>query len=325
MKLDAAGARRGIEERVAKPLGVSLIDAVWGIHDVINETMAAAAKTHIAERGDNPQLATVAAFGGAGPVHAFGLARKLGAPRLLVPPNAGVGSATCFFTAPRAFDLMRSHKVPFATADFAKLEALLRELEAEGERTLRKAGATGPVSFARSIEARFIGQGSETTLPVPESDFIQLDAQALRRRFDQAYERLYGRTYPESPVEFVSFRVRASLPVKLLELPKIAAQGRASDALKGERKAYCGAAREYVPHAVYDRYRLPAGAEIAGPAIFEERESTVIVGAGGRARVDDFGFLWVDLPKKVETDAEGIAFPGVGEHEGAPQSGVAPS
>jgi N-methylhydantoinase A len=301
MKLDAAGARRGIEERVAKPLGVSPIDAIWGIHDLINETMAAAAKTHIAERGGNPQLVTVAAFGGAGPVHAFGLARKLGAARLLVPPNAGVGSATGFFTAPRAFDLMRSHKAPFDTADFTRLEALFRELEAEGERTLRKAGATGPVSFARSIEARFIGQGSETPLPVPERDFTRLDPQALRRRFDQAYERLYGRTYPESPVEFVSFRVRASLPVQLLELPKIAVKGRASDALKGERQAFCGAAREFIPHAVYDRYRLPAGAEIAGPAIFEERESTLVVGAGARARVDDFGFLWVDLPG-VETE-----------------------
>jgi N-methylhydantoinase A len=303
MKLDAAGARRGIEERVAKPLGVSPIDAIWGIHDLINETMAAAAKTHIAERGGNPQLVTVAAFGGAGPVHAFGLARKLGAPRLLVPPNAGVGSATGFFTAPRAFDLMRSHKAPFDTADFTRLEALFRELEAEGERTLRKAGATGPVTFARSIEARFIGQGSETPLPVPERDFTRLDPQALRRRFDQAYERLYGRTYPESPVEFVSFRVRASLPVQLLELPKIAVKGRASDALKGERQAFCGTAREFIPHAVYDRYRLPAGAEIAGPAIFEERESTLVVGAGARTRVDDFGFLWVDLPKETRHEA----------------------
>jgi N-methylhydantoinase A len=291
---------------VARPLGVSFIEAVWGIHDLINETMAAAAKTHIAERGGNPRVVTVAAFGGAGPVHAFGLARKLGAPQLLVPPNAGVGSATGFFTAPRAFDLMRSHKVPLATADYAQLEALFRGLEAEGERTLRKAGATGPVDFARSIEARFIGQGSETPLPVPERDFTRLDAQTLRRRFDQAYERLYGRTYPESPVEFVSFRVRASLPVQLLELPKIAATGRARDALKGERNAFCGAAREFVPHAVYDRYRLPAGAEIAGPAVFEERESTVIVGAGSRARVDDFGFLWVDLPG-IETEEKAHA------------------
>jgi N-methylhydantoinase A/oxoprolinase/acetone carboxylase beta subunit len=298
MKLDAAGARRGIEERVAKPLGVSYMEAVWGIHDLINETMAAAAKTHIAERGGNPQLVTVAAFGGAGPVHAYGLARKLGAPRLVVPPNAGVGSATGFFTAPRAFDLVRSHKVPFATADFAKLEALFRELEAEGERTLRKAGATEPVSFSRSVEARFIGQGSETALPVPERDFTKLDAAELRRRFDSAYERLYGRTYPESPVEFVNFCVRASLPAKLLELPKLARKGRAADAVKGERRAYCGRARDFIPHAVYDRYRLPPEAEIAGPAIFEERESTVIVGDGGRAKVDEYGFLWIDLPKE---------------------------
>ena len=171
MHLDAAAARRGIEERSRRPLGVSFIQAVWGIHDLINETMAAAAKTHIAERGGNPQLVTIAAFGGAGPVHAYGLARKLGAPRLVVPPNAGVGSALGFFTAPRAFDLVRSHKVPFATADFAKLEGLFRELEVEGERTLRKAGAEGQVHFARSVEARFIGQGSETSLPVPEARF----------------------------------------------------------------------------------------------------------------------------------------------------------
>ena len=296
MKLDAAAARRGIEERVAKPLGVSFIEAVWGIHDLINETMAAAAKTHIAERGGNPQLVTMVAFGGAGPVHAYGLARKLGAPRLAVPPNAGVGSALGFFTAPRAFDLVRSHKVPFARADFGKLEALFRELEAEGERTLRKAGAEDPVSFSRCVEARFIGQGSETSLPVPERDFASLDPASLRRRFDQIYERLYGRTYPDAPVEFVNFCVRASLPVKLLALPKLTGKGRSADAVKGERKAYSGSARAFVPHTVYDRYKLAPGAEIEGPAILEERESTVIVGEGARCRVDEFGFLWITLP-----------------------------
>jgi len=296
MKLDAQAARRGIEERVANPLGVSFIDAVWGIHDLINETMAAAAKTHIAERGGNPQLVTVAAFGGAGPVHAYGLARKLGAPRLVVPPDAGVGSALGFFTAPRAFDLVRSHKVPFASADFAKLERLFRELETDGERTLRRAGAEGPIEFSRSVEARFIGQGSETSLALPRGDFAKLDAAELRRRFDETYARLYGRTYPESPVEFVNFAVRASLPVKLLALPKISVSGKAEDAIKGKRKAYCPIAKDFIAYIVYDRYKLPPGAQIAGPAIVEERESTVIIGDGGEARVDELGFLWIDLP-----------------------------
>ncbi len=295
MKLDAAAARRGIEERIANPLGVSFVEALWGIHDLINETMAAAAKTHIAERGGNPQVVTVAAFGGAGPVHAYGLARKLGAPRLVVPPNAGVGSALGFFTAPRAFDLVRSHKVPFSTADFARLEALFRDLEAEGERTLRKAGAEGPIGFTRSVEARFIGQGSETSLVLPPGDFGRLNAQELRRRFDETYARLYGRTYPESPVEFVNFCVRASLPVKLLSLPKISVRGKAADAVKGSRKAYCPTAKDFIPYTVYDRYKLPPGAEIAGPAIVEERESTVIAGSGAAARVDEYGFLWINL------------------------------
>lgn len=295
MQLDAAAARRAIEERIANPLGVPLVQALWGIHDLINETMAAAAKTHIAERGGNPQLVTVAAFGGAGPVHAYGLACKLGAPRLVVPPNAGVGSALGFFTAPRAFDLVRSHKVPFSTADFAALEKLFRELEAEGERTLRKAGAEGPIEFTRSVEARFIGQGAETALAVPPGDFGKLNAAELRRRFDETYARLYGRTYPESPVEFVNFCVRASLPVKLLSLPKITITGRLADAIKGERSAYCAVAKDFIAHTVYDRYKLAPGAQIAGPAIVEERESTVIVGAAGKGRVDEYGFLWVEV------------------------------
>jgi len=299
MSLDVAGARRGVEERIAGPLGVSYLDALWGIHDLINETMAAAAKTHIAERGGNPKALTVVAFGGAGPVHAYGLAKKLGAPRLVVPPNAGVGSALGFFTAPRAFDLARSHKTPFDDADFAALEELFRRLEAEGEATLRQAGAAGEIRFSRSVDARFIGQGSETTLPIAERDLRRLDAQTLRRRFDETYARLYGRTYPESPVEFVNFRVRASLPVQELELPqretpKVA---RLADAKKGARSAYSARARDFVPHAVYDRYRLFPGAAFEGPAVVEERESTVILGEGARARIDARGFLWIDLPE----------------------------
>jgi len=300
MKLDAAAARRGIEERVAKPLGVSFLQAVWGIHDLVNETMAAAAKTHIAERGGNPKVVTVAAFGGAGPVHAYGLARKLGAPRLIVPPNAGVGSALGFFTAPRCFDLVRSHKTPLASADFSEIERLFGALEAEGEHTLRKAGAEGPVEFSRSVEARFIGQGSETALPIPERDFNALAPSELRRRFDEAYIRLYGRTYPESPVEFVNFCVRASLPVRLLSLPRLPGTGsrRVPDAVKGERLAYSPLAREFIPFTVYDRYRLFPEASFAGPAIVEERESTLIVGERAKVRVDEYGFLWIDLPQE---------------------------
>ncbi len=296
MPLDADAARRGVLEKIAGPLGVTYEQAVWGIHDLINETMAAAAKTHIAEKGGNPRVVTVTAFGGAGPVHAYGLARKLGAPRLLVPPNAGVGSALGFFTAPRAFDLVRSHKVALGQADFGALEAIYRELEAEGARTLRSAGAGEQVTYERSVDARFVGQGSETSVPLPPGNAATLDADAVRVRFDGIYERLYGRTYPDSPLEFVNFRVRASLPARLLQLPTLDPGGRDLDAArKGRRPAWSASARAFVEHDVYDRYRLFPGATFDGPAIIEERESTVVVGAAGHVTVDEHGFLWIDL------------------------------
>ena len=132
---------------------------------------------------------------------------------------------------------------------------------------------------------------------MPERDFTGLDPAQLRKRFDDVYRRLYGRTYAESPVEFVNFCVRASLPVQLLSLPRLAdAPGRRSgDAVKGERRAYSGTSRAFLPYTVYDRYKLFRGATFAGPAIVEERESTVIIGEDAKASVDEYGFLWIDL------------------------------
>jgi len=322
MKLDKEAARRGIEKKVAKPLGVSSIQAIWGIHDLINETMAGAAKTHIAEKGGNPKIVTMVAFGGAGPVHAYGLAKKLGAPRLLVPPNAGVGSALGFFTAPRAFDLLRSHKVSLGAADFDEIEKIFKELEAEATKILKKEttekdidpstprsedrglradpehglGATERVRFERSLDMRFVGQGSETNVPISERDFRKMKKDEVRRCFDEAYEKLYGRTYPDSEVEFINFKVRASLPERLLQLPKLEKKKQPLDkAIKGQRKAYSPIARDFIPYKVYNRYTLSPNAKFRGPAIIEEKESTVIVGEDASVSVDDFGFLWIDL------------------------------
>lgn len=296
MKLDREAAMRGIEEKIVKPLGVPFIQAVWGIHDLINETMAAAAKTHIAEKGGNPKVVTVAAFGGAGPVHAYGLAKKLGAPRIIVPPNAGVGSALGFFTAPRAFDLVRSHKVALEVADFNEMEEIFKEMESEGTKTLLKSGTEEKITFERSVDVRFIGQGSETNIPIPERTFSDVKREVVRSRFDEIYKKLYGRTYPDSPVEFINFKVRACLPERLLRLPKIEKKANSiEDSVKGHRQAYSGIAGDYIPHTVYDRYKLFPGAQFQGPAIIEERESTVVVGEDTSISVDEFGFLWIDL------------------------------
>jgi N-methylhydantoinase A/oxoprolinase/acetone carboxylase beta subunit len=308
MKLDKEAARRGVEEKVAKPLGVSFIQAIWGIHDLINETMAAAAKTHIAEKGGNPKIVTIVAFGGAGPVHAYGLAKKLGAPRLLVPPNAGVGSALGFFTAPRAFDLLRSHKVSLGDADFNEIEKIFKELEAEATKILKKEAtekdiypeqglsSAERVKFERSLDMRFVGQGAETNVPISGREFAKVKKEEVRRIFDEVYVKLYGRTYPDSEVEFINFKVRASLPERLLQLPKIEKKGKSLvKAIKGQRQAYSPMARDFILYTVYDRYKLFPTAKFRGPAIIEERESTLIVGEDALISTDDLGFLWIDL------------------------------
>ncbi len=308
MKLNREAAWRGVEEKVAKPLGVSMVQAIWGIHDLINETMAAAAKTHIAEKGGNPKIVTIVAFGGAGPVHAYGLAKKLGAPRLLVPPNAGVGSALGFFTAPRAFDLLRSHKVSLGAADFQEIERIFEELEWEASKILQKESwkkdpllkespfSSEPIRFERSLDMRFVGQGSETNVPLPEREFTTMKKEDIRSLFDQVYQKLYGRTYPDSEVEFINFKIRASLPERLLRLPKIEKKGQSlKEAIKGTRPAYSPIAGDFIPYTVYDRYKLSPDARFRGPAIIEEKESTVVVGEDASISVDDFGFLWIDL------------------------------
>ncbi len=299
MQLDKEAGRQKIEETIARPLQISFQQAIWGIHDLINETMAGAAKTHIAEKGGNPEVVTLTAFGGAGPVHVYGLAKKLGARKVLIPPNAGVASALGFFTAPRAFDLVRSHKAPLNELDFAEAEEIFQDLERQGVKNLKAEGKSLDLSFERFLDMRFIGQDSETGVPLLANDFSRFQREDIRKLFDDQYQDLYGRTYPESPVELVNFKVRTKLPEKSLHLPRITSTGSLlKAAVKGRRLAYSALAGDFIPFTVYDRYQLAPQMEIPGPAIIEERESTLVVGEDARVRVDDYGFLWMEIGQK---------------------------
>ena len=299
MALDIELSKKAIEEKIAKLLGTTMVEAAFGIHDLINETMAAAAKTHIAEKGGNPNIVTMSAFGGAGPVHAHGLARKIGAPSILVPPLAGVGSALGFFTAPVAFDLSRSHRVALDDADFKEIEMLLNGLEQESAGILEDAARGQDLIYERTLLMRFVGQGAETDLVIEPKAFDTFSKEDIRRLFDQEYKRLYGRTYHETPVEFVTFKVRASLPKRPFSIPKLSNEtGDIKTCIKGERPAFSIIQKDFISFTVYDRLKLFANAEIPGPAIIEERESTIVIGEDANARVDEFGFVWIQLGVK---------------------------
>jgi N-methylhydantoinase A len=291
MRLDVEAARDAIAREIAEPLDIDPLAAAWGIHQVVNENMANAARIHAVERGQDPRAYPLFAFGGAGPVHAYRVARALHSPRLIVPFGAGVTSAVGFLTAPLAFDFVRSYYGRLDALDWGHVEALFAEMEDEGRALLRRAGLRdAALSVAYTAELRYVGQGHEVTVGMPDREASRLPVERIAALFEEAYRRLYGRTAPDNPVEALTWRVLVAGPRPVLPLDRLAAGNgedvEARDAIKGERAIYVPEEGAMVLAPVYDRYRLAPGAAFVGPAVVEERESTLVVGPGGRAVVD---------------------------------------
>ncbi|MBT8352667.1 MAG: hydantoinase/oxoprolinase family protein, partial [Deltaproteobacteria bacterium] len=170
------------------------------------------------------------------------------------------------------------------------------ELEKESAAILEDAAKGQSIIYERTLLMRFVGQGAETDLVIESTQFDSFSKKDIRKLFDQEYKRLYGRTYHETPVEFVTFKVRASLPKRPFSIPKLPHEtGDIKTCIKGERPAFSIIQKDYIPFTVYDRLNLFAHASISGPAIIEERESTIVIGEDAKARVDEFGFIWIDL------------------------------
>ena len=279
------GGMRLDREAASAALGRLGDDAAWGIHRLVNEDMANAARVHAAERGHDPTGLPLFAFGGAGPVHAAGVARALGTSTVIVPPSAGVMSAVGVLAAPPAADFMRSRREPVDDGTAARVEPLLRELERSGAELLARSGVRDVV-HERSADMRYVGQGFEVTVPLPDGP---LDAAGFRRAFEAVYVRKHGRVGPDVPLEAISWRVLTHGPAPPLRL---GSAGSGADALKGSRTAYFG---EPLETPVYAREALAAGARIDGPAIVEERESTTVLPPGAIIDVAQDGSLVMSL------------------------------
>jgi N-methylhydantoinase A len=281
MRIDADAAEAALG-RLATALGVDAARAGFGAHDVVNENMAGAARVAIAERGRIPAEYALLATGGAGPVHAWQVARKLGVRRVLCPPGAGAGSTIGMLMAPARVDRTASFNAPLAEADFAAAARLFAALEAEALGVLRETGAEADRCEVRRLaDMRYIGQGSEITVALPPD----LGAAPMREAFEAAYRALFARTPPGAAIQFVALRLSLTAPMpgagQRLELPRHPAGA----ARKGERPVFFPEAGTRLPTPVYDRYALTPGAVIPGPAVFEENESTFIIGPGAEARL----------------------------------------
>jgi len=292
MRLDVDAARRAMEEKVAGPMGLSLTEAAWGIHRVVNENMAAAARVHGIERGRDLRAYPLFAFGGAGPVHAWQVGRILKVPRVLIPFGAGAMSAYGLLAAPLAFDFVRTAPQRLDAADWKQITGLFGEMESQGRRILRGAGVTdAAVRIRRTAEMHYTGQGHEVEVELPHGALGAGSLADITASFEAAYRALYSRVPMGVAIEALNWRVVASGPAPEISVfasgPGAQAAGAAKPTPKGTRKAYFPEARGYVDTSVYDRYALTSGSRLTGPAIIEERESTTVVAPGARVSVDE--------------------------------------
>jgi N-methylhydantoinase A len=295
MRLDRDAAARAIDERIGGPLGLDTVRAAWGIHQLVNENMASAARIHAVERGKDIERFPLFAFGGAGPVHAYRIAKILRCPRVVYPLAAGVMSAIGFLCAPLAFDFVRSLPGRLEAMDWALVNAVLAEMEQAGARVLRRTVPEERIAFRRFGDLCYRRQGYEIRVPVPAGELGPHSQTAIRGAFEQAYGAIYGHVLPELEIDVVSWRVVAEGPRPELRAPTAAAASAPGGALKGRRQAYMPEFEGFAEVPVYDRYRLAPDDAFEGPAIVEERESTVVLGPDARARIDGASNLIADL------------------------------
>ncbi len=294
LKLSLPAADRAIEERVARPLGLTPEEAAWGIHQIVNTNMELATRVVSIERGRDPRNLTLVAFGGSGPVHGCRLAQALGIPRVILPAAAGVTAAIGLLAAEVRFDVTRTYVRRVDQADPAALTGMYDEMARQALTVVRESAVAGEITLARSADARYVGQGYELTMPVPAGPLDAVALGRLRQSFDEIYTARYGYAQPAEPVEVVTWKLAAIGGTPRVTLAKAATEP-GPPPRKAVRRAYFPEARGWVDCPVYDRYRLWAGLSVAGPAIIEERESTTVLPPGTAAVVDDHANLVATL------------------------------
>jgi N-methylhydantoinase A len=294
MRLDVDAARRAIADHLAKPLGLSVDEAAWGIHQVVNENMASAARVHLLERGRTPSDYSMVAFGGAGPTHAYGVARALRLREVIIPWQAGVGSAFGMLCAPVAFDLARSWTVPVEAAPWPEIATVLDQMVQDCRRRVAEAGVPPEqIVTMRSADLRYRGQGHEVQVDLEGLSWPAVRADEVLARFRTEYERLNAVKGPDASVDFITWRASARGPIP--ELPLNANVPGVQGGRRSARKVYFGEKHGFVDTAVAPRASLKAGEIVAGPALIELGDATITVGPGAGAQMREDALVVVSL------------------------------
>ncbi|WP_342050353.1 MULTISPECIES: hydantoinase/oxoprolinase family protein [unclassified Cupriavidus] len=307
MKVDRDKAH-GALSRIASEMGgqtqIGALDVAWGMHHIVAENMAGAARVHAAERGRDPRDFVLLCTGGGGPLHAYYVAQKIGVNTIICPPAAGVASAYGLLVAPARADRSRTATFRPSTGQLAELEDAFRHLEAQVRDSLASVDATfGPIRLSRHADGRFVGQGFTLSVELPEGPYLADTAgegamrEALTAAFESAYREKFGRTPPNVPIELVNLRVTGEAPPRMAFAPKPLDTGdRATPS--GEREVYFREAHGYVSTPVFHRSALRVGFSAQGPLLVEDTGSTLVVGPKGHVEQLASGNLVITIKEQ---------------------------
>jgi N-methylhydantoinase A len=291
IKLDVERARQAIRERCGEKLGLGVVETAHAIVEIANAAMAGALRLVSVQRGYDPRQHHLIAFGGAGPAHACRLAAEVGVPRTIVPMSPGTFSALGLLATNLSHEYATTMLARVDRVEIATIERAFQLLEGQGRDALARDGvADEAVEIQRIAELRYVGQSYELPIPL-RGDLDQGTVAGALEQFHREHDRAYGYAAPSEPVELVNLRLVAVGRIPRPRLRELSSEGDAASARSGTRPVYFAESGGFVDCPIYDRYRLPAGARLEGPAVVEELDSTTTIHPGVRAEVDRHGNL----------------------------------
>ncbi len=285
LPIDTAAAQIALEDSVGKPLELNGIEAALGVAEIVDESMASAARMHAVESGKDLGERTMIAFGGNGPLHATRVARRAGIKRILVPRDPGVGSAVGFLYAPVSYEIVRSRYARLDRIDIAQINALFDEMAAESDSVVRAGAPDRELMHKRSAFMRYHGQGHEIEVVLPDRNLTTDDIPQLVTDFEEEYSRQFSRAVPGMTIEILNWAIKTSTISKTSPpTPKRVASQKVGS--KVTRSICCEVTGSTVKAAVLERATLQAGDTMYGPALIIEPQTTTYVSADFSAEVD---------------------------------------
>ncbi len=292
LKLAIGPAQEAFERHVGSKAGMDAQEAAYAVYEIVCENMASAARAHAVEIGESLTDFTMIAFGGAAPLHAARVAEKLGIRRVLIPPNAGLGSAIGFLSAPVAYELVRSCWLQLDNFDFKAANALLDSMASDARGIVQTSRRNVELHEERKAFVRYAGQSNEMEVPLPTRPLTADDAHALRAAFEQAYTKQYSRVIPGAPLEVLNWSVRVAENTGTHDDDVFRPSSTASlEEFAARRRVFEPGKRQWLDVEAVSRAGMVQGHPVTGPALVVEKDTTTFVTASFDASVDHVGCI----------------------------------